>query len=309
MARKILIDTDPGIDDSVAILMALACRDLEVMGITTVAGNVGIEAVTRNALSLVALAGKRVPVSSGSADPLVVKRISASSVHGEDGVGGARLPPPAFARDPRPAESFIRDIAADCGGDLELVTLGPLTNVAKALLAYPALRKGGIRRIYMMGGSAGFGNATSAAEFNIIADPHAAACVFQAGIPITMCGLDVTNNAELGKAEIAGLRDGGGKVAGLCCDMLEFYLESYKSFGRKTLALHDPVALSALIRPSIVTTKACRVDVETDGEYTTGKTVVDVLGVTGLAPNADVALKIDVDAFLELVLGLIRSYD
>ncbi len=309
MPRNILIDCDPGIDDAVAILMAFASDRLEVIGITTVAGNVGIEAVTRNALSLAALAGRSVPVSSGAEGPLVSKRIHASSVHGADGVGGVSLPAPAWPKDPRPAEDLIRDLAFGTPGGTDLVAIGPLTNVAIAISAYPALRNGAIGRIFMMGGSAGPGNATSAAEFNILADPHAAACVFQSGIPITMCGLDVTNRAVLGQGEIDALRKDGGKVAGLCCDMLQHYLRVYHSFGLPTLALHDAVAVVAAIDSAVLSTKACRVDVETDGEYTTGKTVVDLLGVSKCTPNADVALDIDVGTFLRLVRSLILTWD
>jgi pyrimidine-specific ribonucleoside hydrolase len=308
MARNILIDTDPGIDDSLAILMAFASDALKVKGITTVAGNVDIDAVTRNALSLAAMAGSDAPVAAGAEGPLITKRLAASHVHGEDGKGGVALPSPRRERDGRRAFELIRDIAVECRGSLDLVCLGPLTNVALALSAFPYLRKGAIGRIFLMGGSAGPGNATAAAEFNIYADPYAAACVFQAGIPITMCGLDVTNSATLDQADIDGLRRGGGRIAGLCCDMLEYYLAYYRSLGYASLMLHDAVAVAATIDPRVVTTRACHVDVETDGEYTTGKTAVDVLGVSHREPNADVAFNLDHGIFIDLVRRLIGTY-
>ena len=192
--RKIIIDCDPGIDDALAIFMALASDRLDVLGITTVAGNVGIDKVTANALSLVSLAVQRgggrivpVPVCRGASGPFIVERREGGHVHGASGVGEAKLPAPDFPEHPGTAAAFIRDQAEKLDGELELVTIGPLTNIAGALHMYPDLA-GKIQGITMMGGAAGFGNITPAAEFNIFADPHSAAAVFQSGIPIDMYG-------------------------------------------------------------------------------------------------------------------------
>lgn len=308
MKRTIIIDCDPGIDDAIAILMALAAPEIDVIGITTVSGNVGVDTTTRNALALLALAGKRIPVARGSDRALVIEPRRAESVHGADGLGGVRLPDPAYPAEAMPAWEFIRDRAEHCGGAIEIVAIGPLSNIAMAISAYPKIRKQ-IGAIHLMGGSAGLGNATAAAEFNIYADPHAAAAVFQSGIPITMFGLDVTNRATLTQSDLETLRTLGGKVIAPCCSMLDHYLRAYRTFGRDTLALHDPLVIAWLIDQSLVTLKPYRVDVETDGQYTTGKTVVDVHGVTRLPPNAQVGVDLDAAGFLALMTRLLRSYD
>ena len=308
MKRRILIDCDPGIDDALAILMALAAPELDVVGITSVGGNVGIGATTRNALALATLAGRRVPVARGADLALVAEKRRAESVHGADGLGGVSLPAPAYAEEKASAWDFIRDKAAEFPGELEIVAIGPLTNVALALSAYPETRKR-IKAIHLMGGAIGFGNATPAAEFNIVADPHAAAAVFQSGVPVTMFGLDVTNRAALTEAGLAELRAVGGRVLSPCCAMLDHYLAAYRSFGRDALALHDPLVVAWLIDPSLVETKDYRVDVETDGRYTTGKTVVDVHAVSKRPPNAAVGVELDAGRFIALMTRLLRSYD
>lgn len=308
MKRTIIIDCDPGIDDAIAILMALAAPELNVIGITTVSGNVGVDTTTRNALSLLALAGKRIPVARGAERALVIEPHRAESVHGADGLGGAHLPDPAYPAEAIPAWEFIHDRAAHYAGELEIVAIGPLSNIGLALSSYPHISKQ-IRAIHLMGGSAGLGNATAAAEFNIYADPHAAAAVFQSGIPISMFGLDVTNRASMTASDLALLRATGGKVIAPCCTMLDHYLTAYRSFGRDTLALHDPLVVAWLIDQSLVTLKPYRVDVETDGQYTTGKTVVDVHGVTKLPPNANVGVELDAPRFITLMTRLLQSYD
>ncbi|PKL24958.1 MAG: pyrimidine-specific ribonucleoside hydrolase RihA [Spirochaetae bacterium HGW-Spirochaetae-3] len=308
MKRRILIDCDPGIDDALAILMALAAPELDVVGVTTVGGNVGVDATTRNALALATLAGRRVPVARGADTALVVDKKRAESVHGADGLGGVPLPAPAYAAEEAPAWEFIRDRAAEFRGELEIVAIGPLTNVALALSAYPETRER-IKAIHLMGGSIGFGNATPAAEFNIVADPHAAAAVFQSGVPITMFGLDVTNRANLSAEGLEELRAVGGRALSPCCSMLDHYLAAYRSFGRDALALHDPLVVAWLIDPSLVETRPYRVDVETDGRYTSGKTIVDVHGVSKRPPNAEVGVELDAERFIALLTRLLRSYD
>jgi inosine-uridine nucleoside N-ribohydrolase len=239
MKHTIIIDCDPGIDDALAIMMALAAPDeLDIAGITTVGGNVGVAETTRNALALAALSGRRVPVARGADHPLVVEKSRAVSVHGADGLGGVKLPEPAWAVEEASAWEFIRDAADRLDGRLELVAIGPLTNVAIALAAYPRLART-IRAIHMMGGSAGLGNVTPAAEFNTYVDPHAAAAVFQSGIPIVMYGLDVTSRAALTAPGLEELRRIGGRVLTPICSMLDHYMAAYRKFGRDTLALPD----------------------------------------------------------------------
>lgn len=307
--RKIIIDCDPGIDDALAIFMALASEKLQVLGITTVAGNVGIDSVTGNALSLVSMAGFQIPVCRGAAGPFLVKRETGGArVHGENGVGDVPLPQPSFDVDSRSAAEFINEMAGIYEGELELVVIGPLTNIAAALGRYPDLSKK-IKGLIMMGGAAGFGNVTPAAEFNIYADPHAAAAVFQSGIPIDMYGLDVTNRALITDDEIAALRATGKAIPVICCDMMKTYADFYQSVGFSGLALHDPFALACAVDESLVEFKSCHVEIETQGTLTRGKTVVDILGVTGKKPNARVALELDRDRFIRLLSDLLCSYE
>lgn len=306
--RKIIIDCDPGIDDALAIFMALASDKLDVLGLTTVAGNVGLDQVTRNALALCEAAGADIPVAAGAPEPLVVRREDGAHVHGKNGLGNVELPEPNRAVVPQRAELFIKEQADKHAGQLDIVALGPLTNLAAALSLYPTLRRQ-IRKIYMMGGAAGYGNVTPAAEFNIYADPHAAAAVFQSGIPILMCGLDVTNEAVITEAEYEAMKGEEGRVMGLCSAMMAPYQAFYKSIARQDLALHDPFALACAIDESLVTTKPCYVTVETQGDYTQGKTVVDYFGVTGKEANADVGFGLDRQRFLNMMMELLRSYD
>ena len=314
--RKIIIDCDPGIDDALAIFMALSSSKLEVLGITTVAGNVNIDKVTRNARSLVTLAMRHSrhgsmnppPVCRGASGPYFTERRDGGHVHGENGVGNVSLPEPAFEEDPRNAAAFINETAEALGGELELVTIGPLTNIAGALHQYPDLA-GKINRIVMMGGAAGFGNVTPAAEFNIYADPHSAAAVFQSGIPIDMYGLDVTNRALITEEERAALRASGKAVPAACCDMLETYADFYQSAGFSGLALHDPFALAGAIDETLVSFESRYVAVETQGKHTLGKTVVDVYGTTGRAPNTRVAVDLDREGFITLLTELLCSYE
>ena len=306
--RKIIIDCDPGIDDALAIFMAFASDKVEVLGITTVAGNVGIDHVTRNALSLITLAGTQVPVCRGASGPFLIPRKEGAHVHGQNGVGDVALPKPAFDVDSRRAADFINETAEALNGELELVTIGPLTNIAAALGMYPGLAKK-IGRIIMMGGAAGFGNITPAAEFNIYADPHAAAAVFQSGIPIDMYGLDVTNRALISEEEMASLRATGKTIPVICCDMLRTYADFYESVGFSGLALHDPFAMAGLIDESLVEFKDCYVQVETQGELTRGKTVVDVFGVNSNKPNCRVAMELDREGFIAMMSELLISYE
>ena len=306
--RKIIIDCDPGIDDALAIFMALASDKLDVLGITTVAGNVNIDHVTRNALSLVSMTGKKVPVCRGAAGPFLSSRKDGARVHGENGVGDVTLPVPAFEEDSRPATVFIREMADAHPGELDLVVIGPLTNIAAVLAMYSGLAKK-ISRIIMMGGAAGFGNVTPAAEFNIYADPHAAAAVFQSGIPIDMYGLDVTNRALITEEEMAALRATGKAIPVLCCDMLGTYADFYESIGFSGLALHDPFAMACAIDDSLAGYGEYFVAVETLGELTRGKTVVDTFGVSGKKPNTRVAVDLDRERFIALMSDLLGSYE
>lgn len=301
--RKIIIDCDPGIDDALAIFMALASDELEVLGITTVAGNVNVARVTSNALSLVSLCAKRIPVCRGAAKPLIHTRKEGTRVHGANGVGDVRLPDSDLGEDPRLAIDFIREMLEANRNNLDIIAIGPLTNIAGFLLAFPDLARS-IRSIVLMGGAVGFGNVSPAAEFNIFADPHAASVVFRSGVPIVMFPLDVTNRASIEKTQMAELRDIGGEISNLCHRMLARYADFYRDRG---IALHDPFTMACVIDENLATYREYHVDVEISGGLTRGKIIADANGITGHKANAKVAVDLNRKGFLSLMLRLISS--
>jgi len=304
--RKIIIDCDPGIDDALAIFMALASDELEVLGITTVAGNVDVAQVSANALSLVSLCGKKIPVCRGAAEPLVLSRSEAARVHGADGVGNVRLPEPDFGEDSRLAVDFIREMLEANKNHLDIVAIGPLTNIAGILLAFPNLARS-IRSIILMGGAVGLGNITPAAEFNIFADPHAAAVVFRSSVPIIMYPLDVTSRASIGESQMAELRDMGGEIPKLCYRMLARYADFYRGRGLAEVALHDPLAMACVIKENLAIYKEYYIEVETSAGLTRGKTIADVGGVSGNRANAKVAVDLNKEGFVSLMFELLAS--
>lgn len=305
--RPVVIDCDPGIDDALAIFMALASDKLKVVGISTVAGNVPVEHTADNALQLVELAGCPVEVCKGASDPFLTKRETAESVHGKNGIGDVQLPDSKGDISDRKPHEMIFAKAVEHSGELEIIAIGPLTNIAETLMIYPSISKK-IKRIWIMGGAAGSGNRTPAAEFNIFADAHAASVVFASGIPITMCGLDVTNKALIYENDIDSLSVFGNTVSQKSALMLRWYLGFYRSFGFDGVAMHDPFTVAAAIDPTLVKTKHLFVDIETEGEFTLGKTVVDTLGVSGKKPNVDVALELDNLRFVKLFKELMLRY-
>jgi purine nucleosidase len=307
MARPIIIDTDPGQDDAVAILMALASPELEVVAITTVAGNVPQPLVTNNALAMCELTGRTdVPVYRGADTPLERDLYTAEYVHGPTGIDGADLPPPSTA----PADGDAIDVIIEaCLGADEPITIcpiGPLTNVATAIAREPSI-VAAIREVALMGG--GFfagGNTTPVAEFNIFVDPDAASIVFNSGVPITMFPLDVTHQALVLPEDLKRLRELGTPVGDAVAGMLDYYehhdVEKYETEGAP---LHDPCVIAYLLDKTLFGGKPCRVDIETESELTMGQTVVDWWGVTGVDPNAVVMNAIDRDRFFDLVVARI----
>lgn len=288
----IILDTDPGIDDAVAIAAALFAPQLDLKLITTVAGNVSVEKTTRNALQLMHFWGKDVPVAQGAATPLVRKLRDAAYVHGESGMEGY-----AFVEHQRrpleltACEATYQRLNASAE-PITLVTIGPLTNIALLLTQHPAC-KSKIKRLVMMGGSAGRGNFTPNAEFNIAIDPEAAARVFESGLEIVMCGLDVTNQAMLSPEFLTQLPhvNQTGK-------MLHALFSHYRSGSMATgLRMHDLCAIAWLVKPELFKMQPCFVAVETHGEYTSGTTVVDLENRYQRPANAQVALGLDVPGF------------
>jgi inosine-uridine nucleoside N-ribohydrolase len=306
----VLIDCDPGLDDALALMLAVASPELHVLGVTTVAGNQTVDRTTRNALQVLELAGRAdIPVAAGADRPLVGELVVAADAHGESGLGEAELPVPRVSASEQHGVDFLAEHLARAGEPLTLVALGPLTNVALLLRRYPdAVER--LERLVLMGGAIGEGNMTASAEFNIWLDPEAATVVFEAGLDVTMVGLDATNRAVLRHEDAAALKDAGraGKVAAA---MLEFYLGFYlDAYYHGGAPIHDALAVAHLIRPDVLTTLDRRVDVEVGWGLCRGRTVVDMRRrVAGPKPNAHVAVDVDATAFRELLLERLSSLD
>jgi pyrimidine-specific ribonucleoside hydrolase len=297
----IILDVDPGHDDAVAIKLACGAPALELLAVTTVAGNVPLEKTTRNALRVLSLIGRpNIPVAAGAAAPLVRPLRTAEDIHGESGLEGPEIPDASFEPDERGATRLMADAVRGSPGPVTLVPVGPLTNVALFLREYPEL-KDRVARISLMGGSIGLGNTTPAAEFNVYVDPEAAREVFESGLPITMSGLDVTHQAGAGPAERERLR-ALGRVGCLVAELLEFFAATYESiYGFDAPPLHDAVAVAAVLEPALLETRPMRVDVECESELTRGETVCDFYGVTGKRPNAEVGVRLDREGFFDLL--------
>src|SRR5918998_4498406 len=238
--KPVILDVDPGHDDAVAIMFACGAPELDVLAVTTVAGNVPLEKTTRNALRILSLIGRPdIPVAAGAASPLHRPLHTAENIHGESGLDGPEIPAPSFESDERGATELIADTLREAPEPVTLIPTGPLTNVAAFLREHPELKER-IARISLMGGSIGLGNTTPAAEFNVYVDPEAAREVFESGLPLTMSGLDVTHQASAGPEERESLRS-LGRVGVAVAELLEYFATTYESvFGFDAPALHDP---------------------------------------------------------------------
>lgn len=299
---KIILDTDPGIDDAMALTAALFHDVLSLELITTVAGNVSVDKTTKNALKLVHFFDLDVPVAQGAAMPLSRNLDTAEHIHGHSGMDGYDFDEPTQSALAEHAVIAMRDRLLASKEKLTLVPIGPLTNLALLFIQYPEC-KSNIERIVMMGGSATRGNHTPNAEFNIYADPEAAKRVFSSGVPIVMCGLDVTNKATLTPEVLAQIPqiNKTGK-------MLHSLFKHYRGGGMTTgLKMHDLCAIAYLVEPSIFQTKDAFVDVETQGELTAGATCVDLFNRWNKTPNATVCLDINVERFREWVIETIQK--
>jgi inosine-uridine nucleoside N-ribohydrolase len=296
VSTKIVIDCDPGHDDAMAILLALASPEVELIGVTTVAGNQTLDKTTHNALVTLEVGGRSdIPVVAGAESPLRRELRTAAHVHGETGLDGPALPEPsAHPVDVDPGEWLQPGVV--------LVATAPLTNVARWL-------ERGIRpeRIVWMGGAIAEGNVTPAAEFNAFVDPEAAAAVFASGIPITMVGLDITHRALFTRAHAERLRE-AGRAGRFVAELSDFFQRFHEtSYGFAGSPIHDAMAVAHVIDPTLLTTRHVNVAVETDSGYCDGRTVVDLRGVAGREPNAEVGVDVDADRFLELLVSRIES--
>jgi inosine-uridine nucleoside N-ribohydrolase len=296
----IVLDCDPGHDDAIALLLALASRELELRAVTTVHGNQTVDRTTANAIRILDLVGSRIPVAAGADRPLLRERFVAAYVHGETGLDGPALPPPS--RDPEDLHAV--DMLAQHAAGATLVATGPLTNVALLLALHPDACPD---RVVLMGGSIAEGNVTPAAEFNVWADPEAARRVFESSLDVTMVGLDVTHRALLGAEHRERLR-AGGRVGEVVAELLDFYGRFHaETYGWDGSPIHDAVAVSNVIRPELLRTERRHVAVETSSELSRGRTVVDLWRRTGNEPNANVAVDIDAVAFLDFLVERILS--
>ena len=298
----ILIDCDPGHDDAIALLLALASPEVELLGVTTVSGNQTLDKTTANALRILEFVGRGdVEVAVGCDRPLVRDRYVAEYVHGESGLDGPELPQ---ATTEPVAESAIDFIAERIVPGTVLVPTGPLTNIALYLEAHGTAK---VDRIVLMGGAIAEGNMTPAAEFNIWADPEAAQQVFHAGVPVTMIGLDVTHNALLTPAWAERFR-AAGRLGAFVAELVEFFKRYHaQTYGWDGAPIHDAVALAHVFRPDLVRTEHRNVEVELESELCRGRTVVDLWKRTEREPNADVGVEIEGEAFLELLLERVSS--
>ncbi|MDP9343869.1 MAG: nucleoside hydrolase [Actinomycetota bacterium] len=306
----VILDCDPGHDDAVAILLALAQTEWRIDAITVVAGNQTLPKTTRNALTVLTVAGRTdVPVYAGCDRPLERELHTAANVHGESGLEGPTdLPEPAVMAKPEHSVDFLIRYLDEATEPVTLIPTGPLTNVSSVLLRRPDL-SGKLERIVLMGGAVGEGNTTPSAEFNVYTDPEAARVVFRCGAPVTMIGLDVTHQALVPEREFEIIRSWGGPVCEMVADLLVYFARFHRRLcGFDGVPIHDACAVAVALRPELATTRRLHVDVETTGELTTGRTVVDLWGVTGNPPNADVAVDIDRDGFFALLYEGLRSY-
>ncbi len=310
--RKIIIDTDPGQDDAVAILIALASPEyLDVLGITTVAGNVPLELTTRNARMICELAGKPdTRIFAGCDRPLAHSLVTAEHVHGKTGLDGPTLPEPSMPVQDQHAVDFIVDtLKAEPEHSVTLCPLGPLTNIATAFQRAPEIASR-VQEIVLMGGAYfEVGNITPAAEFNIYVDPEAADIVFKSGAPITVMPLDVTHKALVTKARNDAFRALGTPVGKAVAEMTDFFERfDREKYGSDGAPLHDPCVTAYLLRPDLFSGRYINVEIETKSDLTRGMTVADWWGVTDRTPNATFMGQIDTDGFFEVLterLGLL----
>lgn len=300
MTTTIILDCDPGIDDALAIAFAAGSPAIELAGITTVAGNVGLAKTTANALAVASFVGAgHVPVTAGAAAPLLRPALDAGHVHGESGLGGAVLPVPDRTAEDGHAIDFIVATIAAAPGEITLVATGPLTNIALAVRREPRLTDW-VKDFVIMGGSASRGNVNHAAEYNMWADPEAAAIVFGAGWTVRMIGLDVTLRARASAAVQARMREFGALGAELFLPAIAQYADSHNHTGEPPV--HDVCAVVSVADPTVFGYTPALVQVETTGKLTSGMTVTEFS--QSVTPNASVATAIDVDKFWTLVLDV-----
>ncbi|MEU7697554.1 nucleoside hydrolase [Streptomyces sp. NPDC015492] len=309
MPIPVILDCDPGHDDAFTILLAAAHPAVELLAITTVAGNQTVEKTTLNARRVCSVAGIRgVPIAAGRARPLHGPPRTAGNIHGDSGLDGPGFGTgePQVPEDPRGALALVRDTLLAHPVPVTLVPTGPLTNIAVLLLTHPELASR-IDRIVLMGGSTDRGNTTPAAEFNILCDPEAADIVLRSGVPVTMFGLNATHQVRATPEVVDRIAALGTPLSGLCVDLLTYFASTYREvYGFDAPPLHDPLTVAHLIDPSLVSLVRAAVTVELTGTHTRGATVVDLHGVTGAPADVEVGMEVDAEGFWNLIVEAVR---
>ena len=300
---RIIIDTDPGVDDALAVLLALASPEIQLEALTTTQGNVSVEKATRNALSVLELAhASHIPVAQGSMFPLVQPLRASDSVHGASGIGNSKLPEPRSKPVPQPAADYLIERVLAEPNQITIFPIGPLTNIAMAIRKAPGFAKA-VKEFVIMGGAIHEGgNATPLAEFNIFVDPHAAHIVFHSGIPITLIPLDAAHKCLLEQEHVDRLLKIKSPVSQFISEAVEVYLKSSLERGYAGSALHDPLTLATIIAPELLSLKEYYLDVDISGGVSMGKTFADFYHMTQKPANMKVALDVRAEDFIELFL-------
>lgn len=307
MRIPIIIDTDPGVDDAIAIFLANSCDKLDIKAITTVGGNVCGEKTFRNARSLANFIDLKTTIARGADKSFIIENEDASWVHGETGMGKLSLPLPDKDPEEKYAWDVIYEESVKESGKMVIVAIAPLTNVATAILKYPDLKKH-VKEIRLMGGSVNYGNHSPYGEFNIWGDPHAAKVVFNSGIPITMVGLNVTTKASFDSEDITEIRAIDSKIKepmNILFDQMELL---GKKFGFTYMTIHDALTIASLIDDTVIESKSYYVSVETRSGLNMGRTIVDFNNISEKKPNVTVAMNVDRDKFIKLIKDMMKKY-
>lgn len=309
--EKIILDCDPGHDDALALTMAVASEQIELLGVTTSAGNQTPDKTLNNALRMLTLLDAMdIPVAGGNHRPLMRDLKIADYVHGETGLDGADLPEPAFEPVDQPAVELIANILRAQSEPVTLVVTGPMTNIALFLRVHPELENK-IKQIVFMGGAVGQGNVQPTTEFNMAVDPEAAKIVINEGIPLVMAGLNVTLKAQICPDDLEKIRKINNRVAQAITGQMEFYGKWYgqEEFRLTGTPVHDPCTIAYLLKPEIFEVQLAYLDVETQGQLTAGETVVDFAGLMNQKSNAKILMGLDRQMFVDLIISLLHQFD
>ena len=304
----IILDGDPGHDDAIAWVLAKSDPRFKILAVTSCSGNQTIEKTTYNAQRICTLLGIDAPIGMGMTHGLLSEPFDCPNVHGKSGLDGPALPEPKNELSELSSVELMAKVLQESEEPVTIIATGAQTNVGALLLAHPELKEK-IARISIMGGGIKYGNWVPAAEFNILVDPEAAKVVFESGIDLYMAGLDVTEKALVYPEDFERIRSVGNQVAGIVADWLTFFYNFHKSLGYPGAPLHDPCAVAVLLHPELFEIVDMHVDIECEGEYSRGTTVGDMRGFGDAEPNAHVLMNINREAFIDLLVDAVKSYD